>query len=62
MPIGLKAEFDVDWDPQQHRLRCTGHIVNLAARAFLFQSTDDTLSKENNASLLAPPTENKMQE
>ena len=29
-------EEGVFYDPQQRRLRCNGHIINLAVQAFLF--------------------------
>ncbi|OAQ57667.2 transposase-like protein [Pochonia chlamydosporia 170] len=31
----LEQEFDVFYDPLPHRLRCTGHIINLAVMEFL---------------------------
>jgi hypothetical protein len=31
----LEREFDVFYDPLPHRLRCTGHIINLAVMEFL---------------------------
>jgi hypothetical protein len=34
----LLEEEDVEWDSTHWRIRCTGHIINLAVQAFLFQS------------------------
>ena len=34
----LKVE-DREWNDIQWRVRCTGHIINLAVQAFLFQDT-----------------------
>jgi hypothetical protein len=31
----LEHEFDVFYDPLPHRLRCSGHIINLAVMEFL---------------------------
>ncbi|KAM4066287.1 ribonuclease H-like protein [Hirsutella rhossiliensis] len=36
----LKEE-GVKWDPEVHRLRCLGHVINLAVQAFLFQNSID---------------------
>ncbi len=32
----LNAEGGIYYDPRQRRLRCNGHIINLAVQAFLF--------------------------
>jgi hypothetical protein len=34
----LLEEEDTEWDASRWRLRCTGHIINLAVQAFLFQN------------------------
>jgi len=34
----LYSQIKKRWDPIQHRLRCTGHIINLSLQAFLFAS------------------------
>ncbi|OXV05614.1 hypothetical protein Egran_06618, partial [Elaphomyces granulatus] len=33
----LREEEQVDWDPVFQRVRCIGHIINLAVQDFLFQ-------------------------
>jgi hypothetical protein len=33
----LDQEEDIEWDSKYRRIRCTGHIINLAVQAFLFQ-------------------------
>ncbi|KJZ70189.1 hypothetical protein HIM_10412 [Hirsutella minnesotensis 3608] len=38
----LKEEEGIDWDPEVNRLRCMGHIINLAVQAFLFQGSLDS--------------------
>ena len=35
------SDIDTDWDPKQHRIRCFGHIVNLAASAFIYIDPKD---------------------
>jgi hypothetical protein len=34
----LKEEEETQWDPTFRRIRCIGHVINLAVQAFLFQS------------------------
>lgn len=40
-------EEDVKWDARQHRLRCHGHFINLAARAFLFGKNKDATQDDD---------------
>ena len=42
-------DIDVDWDPVQHRIRCFGHIVNLAASAFIYIDPKDMPSADDAA-------------
>ncbi|XP_044714763.1 transposase-like protein [Hirsutella rhossiliensis] len=39
----LEREFDVFYDPLQHRLRCFGHIINLAVMEFLIGKRPRTI-------------------
>jgi hypothetical protein len=39
---------DIEYDANLHRLRCNGHIINLAAQAFLFDIHPDALELCNN--------------
>ena len=47
MSTYLKEEEGVDWDPDVHRLRCLGHIINLAVQAFLFPNSVDLKQSES---------------
>jgi hypothetical protein len=38
--LELLTEFDIEYDAKHHRLRCQGHIINLAVHAFL-ECVDD---------------------
>jgi hypothetical protein len=59
--IGLKDNYDIEWDAEHHRLRCNGHIINLAAQAFLFPENDEgAFAAENNADILVLPTEEEV--
>ncbi|KAM3549930.1 hypothetical protein ARSEF4850_008599 [Beauveria asiatica] len=36
LSLALLRQYDIRYDPTSHRLRCQGHIINLAAKSFLF--------------------------
>lgn len=44
---GLLRRFDIHYDPKTHRLRCQGHIINLAAKAFLFVTDNEKLEHDD---------------
>lgn len=46
----------MSYDPRHHRLRCNGHIINLSAQAFLFQTENEALSSENDSNSYETPT------
>jgi hypothetical protein len=52
--IVLFDQYQINYKPLHHRLRYNGHIINLSAQAFLFQTKSEALSIENNT--LVPPT------
>ncbi|TKA63593.1 hypothetical protein B0A49_09385, partial [Cryomyces minteri] len=37
------AAKGIEWDPIHHRVRCNGHVVNLAVQAFLFAKNQDAV-------------------
>ncbi|CEJ82383.1 Putative Transposase-like protein [[Torrubiella] hemipterigena] len=43
LSLGLLRQFDIRYDPKAHRLRCQGHIINLAVKAFLFVTDNEKL-------------------
>ena len=48
-----RDDLSHDWDPTLHRIRCLGHILNLAVQAFLFaedQSAVDEAERQLNLS------------
>lgn len=45
---GLWNNDNIHWRPELHRIRCSGHIINLISNAFLYQTADDALHEENN--------------
>jgi hypothetical protein len=55
---------EVPYNGKQYRLRCKGHIINLAAQSFLFQTADEALEDYNNqnAEIFATPSKSEMEE
>ncbi|ODQ72369.1 hypothetical protein LIPSTDRAFT_71900 [Lipomyces starkeyi NRRL Y-11557] len=42
---GLQERGIVDWDPVHHRVRCQGHVINLAVQAFLFSKDREAVDE-----------------
>ncbi|OWT42446.1 BED zinc finger domain-containing protein [Pochonia chlamydosporia 170] len=59
---GTMMKYQIVYNAEHHRLRCNGHIINLAAQSFLFQTNDESLADENNTSALTTPTELEMEQ
>ena len=60
----MQRDFQLEYDPIHHRLRCNGHILNLAATAFLFNTANEALVAYNNegVSESALPSEKELEE
>ncbi|KJZ74134.1 hypothetical protein HIM_05666 [Hirsutella minnesotensis 3608] len=43
LSLSLLRRFDIKYDAKSHRVRCQGHIINLAAKAFLFVTDNEKL-------------------
>src|SRR5438067_1501856 len=43
----MRRSFNIKYDPLHHRLRCSGHIINLAVKSFLFVTDDKTLEAQD---------------
>ncbi|KAK9483577.1 hypothetical protein V1527DRAFT_484735 [Lipomyces starkeyi] len=41
----LKDHGVLDWNPVHHRLRCNGHIINIAVQAFLFACDKEAIDE-----------------
>jgi hypothetical protein len=39
----LEREYNISFDPKQHRIRCIAHIINLSLQAFLLASSKEAL-------------------
>jgi hypothetical protein len=42
----MDDQYGVNWEFKEHRLRCNGHIFNLAAKDFLFSTDEDCIYDE----------------
>lgn len=62
LQIVLFDQYQIVYNARHHCLRCNGHIINLAAQSFLFQTNNEALAEENNPSVLTTPTELEMQQ
>ena len=60
----LDHQFQIQYDPKHHRLRCNGHILNLAANSFLFKTADEALADYNNTIIAISdlPSEKELEE
>ncbi|KAI7763505.1 hypothetical protein LZL87_013897 [Fusarium oxysporum] len=47
LSLGLLCRYGIQYDPKVHRLRCQGHIINLAAKAFLFVTDNEKLELDD---------------
>jgi hypothetical protein len=45
--VELLHDYEIKYDPKVHQLRCQGHMLNLAARAFLFVTEEESLESNN---------------
>lgn len=41
----LREKYKIIWSAEQHRIRCQGHIVNIAVQAFLFAENKDDIDE-----------------
>lgn len=41
----MKAEYDINYDPKEYRLRCAGHVLNLSMQAFLFAADSEAVEE-----------------
>jgi hypothetical protein len=42
---GLRKQGIINWDPKHHRVRCQGHVINLAVQAFLFSKDKEAIEE-----------------
>jgi hypothetical protein len=50
-PSEIKRKWNIKYDPKTHRLRCQGHILNLAANSFLFVTDNEDLEDDDEREL-----------
>ena len=47
----LRRELKILYDATHHRIRCQGHIINLAVKSFLFVTDKETIEEDEEISL-----------
>jgi hypothetical protein len=47
LPLELLQEYQIEYDVKHHRVRCQGHILNLAVHDFLQCTTDSNIEGDN---------------
>lgn len=50
--LGLHDEFQIDYDPLLHRIRCGAHIIGLSGNDYLFSTDLEAFDVENNVQLI----------
>jgi hypothetical protein len=48
----LRREYNVKYDPKHHRLRCQGHIINLAVKSFLFVTDKENIDEDDETNVM----------
>jgi len=43
----LRREFQVSYEAVHHRIRCQGHVINLAVKSFLFVTDKENIEQDN---------------
>ena len=51
LSVSLRREFKLSYDPIRHRIRCQGHIINLAVKSFLFVTDKETIKEDKEANI-----------
>ena len=46
----LSTKYQIKYDVSLNRIRCQGHIINLVAQSFLFETKDEELEGDNSSS------------
>lgn len=44
--LSLRRDYKLPYDPIHHRLRCQGHIINLAIKSFLFVTDQENIEED----------------
>ena len=47
----LRREFSLKYDPIHYRIRCQGHVINLAVKSFLFVTDKEVIEEDQEASV-----------
>jgi hypothetical protein len=50
--LSLRRDFNVKYDLKHHRLRCQGHIINLAVKSFLFVTDKQNIDRDKEIDII----------
>jgi hypothetical protein len=51
LSLTLRREFNLKYEPVYHRIRCQGHVINLAVKLFLFVIDKEVLDKDTKTNI-----------
>jgi len=51
LSLALKRDFRLQYEPIHHRIRCQGHVINLAVKSFLFVTDKEALDKDEETNI-----------
>ncbi len=51
LSLALRRDFQLKYDPIYYRIRCQGHVINLAVKSFLFVTDKETLDEDQETSV-----------
>jgi hypothetical protein len=52
LSLAIRRDFNLRYDPQHHRLRCQGHIINLAVKSFLFVTNKEVIKEDDEIDIM----------
>lgn len=58
----MLAQYDIFYDSKTHRIRCQGHIINLAVNDFIYVSNTNLLEEEGNTKMTQGQLKQSLQE
>ena len=52
LSLAIRRDFNLWYNPQHHRLRCQGHIINLVVKSFLFVTNKEVIEEDNEMDIM----------
>ncbi len=51
LSLALRRDFNLKYEPVHYRIRCQGHVINLAVKSFLFVTDKEALDEDEERSV-----------